>query len=201
MDIVIRPEIEADYEEVDFLTREAFWDVYKPGCDEHLVAHKLRAVPAFIPELDLVAVLDGRIIGNIMYSEASVVSETGARHAVVTFGPLSVLPELQHKGVGSALVKQTIKLAAEMGYGAILIFGNPGYYHKFGFVSAETYGISTSDGENFDAFMALELYEGALQGVSGRFFEDPVFHTEPEELEEFEKKFPFREKHVTDTQL
>ncbi|TCL58819.1 hypothetical protein EDC14_104033 [Hydrogenispora ethanolica] len=82
-----------------------------------------------------------------------------------------------------------------------MIFGNPAYYHRFGFVNAAKFKITTGDGENFEAFMALELYEGALEGIAGKFHEDPVFQVDPVELAAFEAKFPYKEKHVTDTQL
>jgi len=88
-----------------------------------------------------------------------------------------------------------------MGFAAVLIFGNSEYYNRFGFVNAEKYNIQTSEGDNFDAFMALELFENSLQGIEGKFYIDPVFFTDEKELKEFEKQFPFREKHVNDTQL
>lgn len=201
MKLVIRPENECDFAQVEALTRDAFWDVYKPGCDEHLLAHKLRKVPAFVPELDFVAVLDNQIVGNIMYSKAKIIDQNEHAHEVLTFGPVSVMPSLQKKGIGSALILHTKKLAMELGYTAVIIFGNPAYYHRFGFVSAEKFAISTADGASFDAFMALELTGGALRGISGRFYEDPVFHTDPDELEAFERQFPYKKKHVTDTQL
>ncbi|PKM72069.1 MAG: GNAT family N-acetyltransferase [Firmicutes bacterium HGW-Firmicutes-16] len=201
MNINIRLENEKDFEKVENLTREAFWDIYQPGCDEHLLAHKLRKVPAFIPELDFIVELDGQIVGNILYSKAIIVDESDKEHEVVTFGPLSVLPSQQKTGIGSKLINHTIELVKKMGYKAIVIFGNPAYYHRFGFVNAEEFHINTADGGNFDAFMVLELYEGALQGISGKFREDAVFHIEKAELEEFERKFPYKEKHITDTQF
>jgi predicted N-acetyltransferase YhbS len=201
MNIKIRLENEKDYKEVENMTREAFWDLFQPGCDEHLLAHKLRMADVFIPGLDFVAELEDRIIGNIIYSRAKVIDEKGAEHEVLTFGPLTVLPPYQRLGVGSALVNHTIKLAGEMGFKAIIIFGHPEFYPRFGFVNAERYHITTPDGTNFEPFMALELYEGALRGIEGRFVEDPVFKTDPDELEAFDKGFPYKEKHVTDTQL
>lgn len=200
MNLNLRPETEEDFEAVEYLTREAFWDLYRPGCVEHLLAHRLRRTPVFVPELDFVAELDGRLAGNIMYSRAKVTGG-GSAAEVLTFGPLAVLPELQKKGVGSALVCRTVKLATEMGFRAIVIWGNPAYYHRFGFDGAEKFGITTADGENFDVFMALELFPGALRGVTGKYYDDPVFQIDPAELEAFDQKFPFREKHVTDTQL
>ena len=201
MNTIIRLESERDYPEVENLTREAFWDLYRPGCVEHLLAHKLRKVPAFVAELDFVSEEDNRIVGNIMYSKANVIDENGNAHVVLTFGPLSVLPSHQNEGIGSALIRHSIKLAETMGYKAILIYGNPAYYHRFGFVNAETFKISTADGIYFDAFMALELHEGALAGITGKFHEDPVFQIDLIELESFEKQFPYKEKHVTETQF
>jgi predicted N-acetyltransferase YhbS len=201
MNIKIRLENETDYEKVENLTREAFWDLYRPGCVEHLLAHKLRKVQAFIPQLDFVAELDHQIVGNIMYSQAKVVAANGAEHEVISFGPLSVLPSHQKEGIGTALINHTKKLAEAMGYKAIVIFGNPAYYQRFGFVNAEQFNITTAAGENFEAFMVLELYAGALRGISGKFHEDPVFQINPAEFEAFEKRFPAKEKHVTDTQF
>jgi hypothetical protein len=61
--------------------------------------------------------------------------------------------------------------------------------------------LNLVSGDDFDAFMALELYDGSLRGISGKFNEDEVFKIENEELEDFEKQFSYKEKHVTDTQL
>lgn len=98
-------------------------------------------------------------------------------------------------------MRETAEKAKELGYKGVIIFGDPNYYHRFGFVDAKTYNITTPEGQNFDAFMALELYPDSLQGISGKFYADKVFETNKEELEEYEKTFPYREKHVTDTQL
>lgn len=197
----LRLETERDHRAVEALTRDAFWDIYKPGCDEHLLIHKLRGAKAFVPGLDFVAERAGRIIGNIVYSAARVIDQAGRVHAVLTFGPLSVLPACQRQGVGAALVRHTLDIARAMGHSAVIIFGNPAFYSRFGFKSADQFGITTRDGTSFDAFMALPLYEGALNGISGRFYEDDIFRIDPLELAEFDRSFPPRERHVTDTQL
>lgn len=116
-------------------------------------------------------------------------------------GPLGVLPSYQSKGIGALLMQRTMDEAKSLGYKGVIIYGHPEYYHRFGFKNAEVYNIQTSDGGNFDAFMALELYENGLAGITGRFVEDPVFHLKEDELEAFEVNFPYKEKHVTDTQL
>lgn len=199
--ITIRPEEPKDYRLIEELTRDAFRDLYKPGCDEHLVVHNLRNVPAFVKELDFVACDDDKIVGYIMYSKAKIVNEKNEEFEVLCMGPLAVAPDHQKQWIGNMLMKHSAEKAKEMWYKAVIIFGDPEYYHRFGFVDAKTYGITTPDGQNFDAFMALELYPNSLEWISGKFFADPVFETNSHELEEFEKNFPHREKHVTDTQL
>ncbi|MFV0497157.1 MAG: GNAT family N-acetyltransferase [Candidatus Fimivivens sp.] len=199
--IIIRPESKRDYRAVEHLTRDAFWDVYKPGCDEHLIAHNLRYSKAFLPQLDYVAVHNDRIVGNIMYSVARIIDNNRCVYPVLTFGPLSVSPDYQGQGVGATLVRHTLAIAKKIEYPAVIIFGNPAFYSRFGFVNAKEFGISTSDGANFDPFMAIEGHEHSLKGITGRFYPDDVFYIDPAELAEFEKDFPYREKHVTDTQL
>lgn len=199
--IKIRLETQEDYRETENMIREAFWDVYKPGCDEHLVLHKLRKVSAFVEELDLVACDNNKIVGNIVYSKAKIMNNQNKEFTVLCMGPLGVLPSYRRRGIGSLLIKQSISKAKLLGYKAVVIFGNPNYYRRFGFENAEKYNIQTAQGENFDAFMVLVLYDDSLNGIQGKFFYDPVFQIETKELELFEKEFPYKEKHVTDTQL
>jgi predicted N-acetyltransferase YhbS len=158
-------------------------------------------VPAFVKELDFVACDGDKIVGYIMYSKAKIINEKNEEFEVLCMGPLAVAPAQQKQWIGSMLMKHSTEKAKEMWYKAVIIFGDPEYYHRFGFVNAEKYNIQTSDGQNFEPFMALELYENSLQGISGKFYTDKVFETDSQELEEFEKGFPMREKHITDTQL
>jgi len=127
----IRTEEDKDHLQVENLTREAFWNLYKPGCDEHLLVHNLRKSPAFVAELCLVACEGEKIVGNIVYSKAKVIGE-GGEFEVLCMGPLSVLPELQKRGTGSLLMRHSIDKARELGYTALIIFGDPGYYRRFG---------------------------------------------------------------------
>lgn len=196
LNINLRLETPEDYRSVEELTREAFWGTSHPDCDEHFLVHKLRQVPAFIPELDYVAEVDGRIVGNIMYSRAKVVDKTGKEHEVITFGPISVLPEYQGKGIGKALLKHTIAEARRLGYRAIVFFGHPDYYPRVGFRRAKEFNITTESGKNFDSFMAMPLYDGASDGITGRFYLDPVFECDPKEAREFDKSFPHKELRV-----
>lgn len=201
MNIILRLEEERDFSAVENLTREAFWNVYNPGCNEHFILHNLRKSQAFVKELDFVAELDGEIVGHIAYTKGRIVNNEEAGYEAICFGPVSVLPQYQGKGIGGRLITHTLKIAATMGFKVVVIFGHPEYYHRFGFENAERFGIQTADGENFDAFMARELVPGTLRNVSGSFLYDKAFHVNGKDLEEFDKAFPPKEKLVTDTQL
>lgn len=190
--IRLRLEKPEDYREVEEVTREAFWRV-SDDVDEHFIAHKLRESANFVPELDFVAEMNGRLVGNVMYSKAKIVSDDGTETPVLTFGPLSVTPIYQNKGVGTALLEKTIKLAKAMDYPAIVILGEPDYYPAFGFERAESFGLTMSNGETCDAFMCLPLKDNALDGVTGKFYEDEAFHVSKADRLEFDKNFPRKE--------
>ena len=201
-DLIFRREAESDRRAVEELTRDAFWDVFKPGCDEHYLLHIFRGHPDFIDELNTVAVRDGEIVGHIAYSRAAIVQPDGTRFPLVMFGPLSVRPGVQKTGVGSALLRYTLARARGLGFAAVAVCGHPDYYPRFGFRPARAFGITDQEGQSPDYLMALELREGALENVSGVLAESPVFFSlSPEEVDAFAATFPPREKHVLDTQL
>lgn len=188
--ITLRLEREEDYHEVEVLTRAAFLNWRGVDFDyENYLAHTLRGAPEFLPELDFVAVHDGRLIGNVMYSKAHVLYPDGTQYPVINFGPLSVLPEFQKLGVGSALMRHSLKAAARMGHNAVIFFGHPEYYPRFGFKEAKEFGITTARGENYPAFMAMELLYGAFDGVTGSFHDSPLFYFDREKAKEYDKKF------------
>ena len=190
----IRLEQPEDYRAVEHLTREAFWNHHVPGCDEHYLAHVLRESECFVPELDFVAVRNGEILGNIMYTRAKVFCDNGESIPALSFGPLSVHPQWQGKGVGSALVRHSLQKASALGHTAVLIYGDPAYYSRLGFLAAETFGIGTADDSYADALQALELVAGALRGKSGRFMEDHAYEVDETASAEFDKSFPPKEK-------
>ena len=190
MEFEIRVEQQVDWQAVENLTREAFWNVHEPGCGEHLLVRRLRSSPAFIKELSVTAVAGKEIVGHIAYTRAAVISPQGARHEVLCFGPLSVLPAMQNRGIGTALVEHTKDLAREMGFGAILIYGDPLYYERLGFVKAECFDIYAPDSTYAAALQACELCAGALRSISGAFHEDAVFDVTQEDVEAFDQSFP-----------
>lgn len=192
--IIIRNERSEDYRAVEELTKKAFWNVNVPGCDEHYVAHILRGHEDFIPELDLVLELEGRIIANVMYTRSRLRGKDGAEKVVLTFGPLSVLPEYQRRGYGTALLEHSFKKAAELGYDAIVIFGNPENYIPRGFKSCKKFNVALSEGVYPVALLVKELREGALGGNEWLFEESKAFEYDPKAAEEFDKDFPKMEK-------
>lgn len=176
MNIIIRNEIPSDYKKTEYMTLRSFWNLHGPGCNEHYLVRILRESEAYLPQFSRVAECDGQIVGAIFYSKAKVVdSRSGRTHEVITFGPLCVEPLLRDRGIGARLLKETVPLAKNAGCPGIVIFGEPGYYPKHGFKTCDHFGITTSGGENFDAFMAYPLDEKKFASIHGAFYEDKLF--------------------------
>jgi len=194
METLIRNTNAGEFEITENLTREAFWNLYRPGCVEHLTLHNLRKSNCYLPQLDLVAVRDEKIIGHIIVTIAGVVDLNDVQHEVLCVGPISVLPAFRKKGTGSKLMHESIQRAQLLGYKGMILFGNPDYYHRFGFINAQKFEITTKEGSNFNPFMALELYPNALANVKGKFYEDNAFETDETELINFDKLFPEKRK-------
>jgi len=193
----LRLENEKDYFKVENLTREAFWDVYRPGCSEHLVLNKLRQADSFIKDLDYVLIEDGKIVGNIVYTKMFTGTERKMSDEVIAFGPISVHPDFQRKGLGKKLIEYTLDKAKCLGYKAVLITGDNNYYNPLGFESACRYHVylpGTSEDDEAAFFMAKELEEGYLGNNSGIYDFDTCFNVSEEELEIFDRKFPEKSK-------
>lgn len=202
--MTIRLEEPNDYREVENLTREAFWNKYRPGCFEHYVLHRYRDRPEFVKELDCVIEEGGRIVAHIMYSHAQITTDDGQTVPIMIFGPVSVLPEKQGKGYGGKLIRHTLDLAEKLGCGAVAITGDPDYYHRFGFVSGSALGIFY-DGvpreEEAPFFMVKELKPGFLRGVTGVYRDPEGYLVDDAEVEAFDAGFPPKEKQRLPGQL
>ena len=166
----VRLENKEDWKEVEILTREAFWNKYHPGCSEHYILNQFRSRPDFVKELDYLIEENGRILAHIMYCHSEILCDDGRVIPIITFGPVSVLPEYQGKGYGSKLIRFTMGKALELGYGALAITGNPDYYRRFGFVSGHSmhiYYAAVPRDDEAPFFMVKELQPGYLAGVIG----------------------------------
>lgn len=195
----IRQEESKDFFTVENLVREAFWNVYQPGCDEHFIVNQYRDNSDFIKELSLVLELDNKIIGYIMFSKAQIDCDNGTNLDVVTFGPLAIHPDFQRNGFGKILVDYSLEKAKDLGYTCVFICGNGEFYGKSGFVPATTKGIRYADDPEGEAlyFLCKELKENFLKDVYG-IYHDPkgyfVPHEKPEAFEKYESTFPKKEK-------
>ena len=188
----IRLEQPKDYREVENLTREAFWNVYRPGCTEHFVLNQYRTNPDFIPELDFVMEEDNRIIGHVMFSKASLTPDPspmgegsddpsqqemhttplpregqgGGAFPSWTFGPISIHPDYKRKGYGLKLLQYALEKAREMGVGFICMEGNIDFYKHAGFCLASKFNIHYHDfpkDAEVPFFLAQELIPGWLK--------------------------------------
>lgn len=202
--LVIRLEKEEDFRKTENLVREAFWNVYRPGCMEHYVLHCYRNDPDFVPQLDFVMELDGKTIGQVIYVHSHIDCDDGRKIEIMTFGPICIAPEYKRKGYGKILLDYSMEKAKEMGAGALAITGNIDFYGKSGFVPAKTKGVRYAFDPDADYLLIKELRSGFLDGITGTYT-DPkgyfVCENDPEGFIEYEKTFPYKEKKRTDTQI
>ena len=193
----IRNEKKEDYRAVENLIRESFWNVYRPGCLEHYVIHKLRDDVDFIPELSFVMELDGRLIGQNMFMKANIKADDGRDVPIMTMGPICIAPEFKGKGYGKILLDYSLERAREYDCQALCFEGNINFYGKSGFTFASNFGIryhGLPDGEDASFFLCKELEEGYLDGVTGEYAPPQGYFVDENEAEEFDKNFPPKEK-------
>jgi len=202
----IRKENSKDRSEVENVTREAFWNVYRPGCVEHLVVHNFRSSPAFVRDLSLVVEAEDskNIIAHILYCKTTIQMDSGGHKDLLMLGPISVLPKYQHQGIGSALIEHSMQKAKKLGYGAIALTGNPDFYHRFGFSSGSGFslfypGMSRTEEASF--FMVAELSEGYLANAVGTIVEPQAYSVSDDAVHEFDAKFPHKVKETRPGQL
>ena len=197
--MIIRLEQPKDYREVENLTREAFWNVYRPGCTEHYVLNQYRTNPEFIPELDYVMEEDSMIIGHVMFSKAEITLDDGTLFPSWTFGPISIHPDYKRKGYGLKLLKYALEKAREMGVGFICMEGNIDFYKHAGFCLASKLNIHYHDfprDAEVPFFLAQELIPGWLKenGIQEATYCPPkgyfVADENPEAFEAYEATFP-----------
>lgn len=202
--LLIRTETPADARAVEELTREAFWNVYRPGCMEHYLVHRFRGRPECVQDLNLVMEQNGVLIGHILYVKAAIELDQGGVFPVMTFGPVSIVPAYQRRGYGKKLVTESLKKARALGAKAVCMEGNLDFYGKVGFVKAGEKGIRYGDapqGEEVPYFLIKELVPGALDGITGVYHTPEGYFVDEEEVERFDAGFPKKKKEKRPGQL
>jgi Predicted acetyltransferase len=203
-DYTIRVERREDYHAVENLTREAFWNVYRPGCLEHYVLHAYRTRPEFIPELSLVMEKDGILIGHVMYSKAEITTFDGKTVPIHTFGPISIAPDFKRKGYGTKLLSYSLEKAKSLGVKALVTEGNLAFYSHLGFKEACPFGLryyAVPEETNLPFFILKELVPGFFDGISGIYKDPEGYLVDEAEAEAFDALFPKKEKLVLPGQL
>jgi len=204
IDYIIRLERKEEYREVENLVREAFWNVYRPGCLEHYVLNQLRNDPDFVHELDFVLEKDGKIIGQNMFMHAKISADGGSEVPIMTMGPICIAPEFQKLGYGKVLLDYSIERAATLGCGALCFEGNIGFYGKSGFSYAGNFGLRYHGlPEDADAsfFLCKELIPGYLDGITDVYAPPSGYFVDEQKAEEFDRQFPPKDKLVLPGQL
>ena len=199
--MIIRQEERTDYKKVEYLLREAFWNVYRPGCHEHYIVHNLRHDASFIRELDYVIEDDDKVVGHITYSKNTLCVDN-KKIDVVTLGPVGIDPNYQKRGYGSKLIEYTLDKANDLGISYVFIIGDENYYKRFGFVDASKYNIQFNDVEGDTSFFMIKVFDkDNLDFDNAKYLDNPLFDVDEEKVDQFDKNFPKKEKEVRDTQL
>ncbi len=203
-DYNIRLEKKEEHREVENLVREAFWNVYRPGCLEHYVLNQLRNDPAFVPELDFVMEKDGQLIGQNTFVRADIKADDGRIIPIMTMGPICIAPNFKRQGYGKILLDYSLKKAAQFGCGAVYIEGNIDFYGKSGFIFASEYNIryhGLPEGADSSFFLCKELAKGYLDGIVGEYSTPSGYLVENSKADEFDKNFPYKKKLKLPSQL
>lgn len=197
MNYQIRLEKKEEQHTVENLVKEAFWNVYRPGCLEHYVLHCLRTDPAFVTELNFVLEAAGQIIGQNVFVRAQIKADDGRSIPILAMGPICIALAFQRKGYGKKLLDYSLEKAKMLGYGAVCFEGNIGFYGKSGFTFAREFGIryhGLPAGADDSFFLCKELLPGYLHGVTGEYAPPQVYLVDPQQAEVFDKNFPPKEK-------
>ena len=144
--------------------------------------------------MDFVIELDGQVIVNIMYTQSKLVDKAGEEKEILTFGPVSILPEYQRKGYGKMLMEHSFKKASEMGYEAIVIFGSPANYVSSGFQCCKKYNVCLENKKYPSAMLVKELKEKALDGRRWFYYSSPAMEIDEQDAENYDDSLEKMEK-------
>jgi len=201
---IIRLEREEERREVESLVRDAFWNVYRPGCLEHYVLHQLRHDPAFVPELNFVMERNGQLIGQNMFMRSFIRCDDGSTLPIMTMGPICIKAAFQRMGLGKILLDYSLSQAEKLGCGALCFEGNIQFYGKSGFTYASAYGIryhGLPQDEDASFFLCKELIPGYLHSITGEYAPPEGYFVDEAAALAFDQTFPYREKRVLPGQI
>ncbi len=198
--MIIRNERKEDYRLVEELTRNAFWNLQVPGCNEHFIVNQMRSHKDFLPELSFVLESDGKIVANVMYVKTKLIDENGNEKNILSFGPISVDPTLQHSGFGRKILEHSFEKAISLGYDTVVIMGSPHNYFCYGFKNAIRYNMSFEDGTIPTGLLVKELVPNALSGKKWKFYGSEAHHIDESKFDEFDSTFEPRKKEYQPSQ-
>lgn len=150
--VLLRPEEAKDYPAVYAVIKSAFASAAHADGNEQDLVSALRQSDAFLPEMSLVAEIDGKIVGHILFTKVDI-----GGSVQLALAPLSVLPEYQRRGFGSALIGEGHRRAQELGYAYSIVLGSETYYPRMGYVPAKNFGIAPPFAVADENFMACKL--------------------------------------------
>ncbi len=196
--ITIRNEEQSDFRKVEEVTRRAFWNLYVPGASEHFLVHTMRSHKDYVRSLAFVIEKDHEVVGSIHFTDAWVVTPSGEEIPVLHLGPVSIAPELHRQGLGRMLITHAMEHAKMLKhrYRAIILGGFTYHYYPYGFVGTKNYNISMPDGKFYTGIMILPLYDGALNGVTGKIKFSDALYPDESGLNAYDATFPPMEKLV-----
>lgn len=174
LDVKIKPETVKDHQAVFELNHRAFG-----GVNEANLVERLRKNKNYIPELSLVATADNNIAGHILFTRISIVNDNKEQFESLALAPMAVHPDFQYSGIGGQLITKGLTKARELSFKSVIVLGHENYYPKFGFKPASEWNIFTAYDVPTNYFMALELIENGLKGVSGTVLYPEEFSSIP----------------------
>ena len=201
MNIVIRKETPQDYKRVEYLAREAFWNLYIPGAQEHYIVKRLHENGEYMKELTFVAEIDNIVQAAIFYTKAEIIKDGEKVMDAISFGPVFVSPELHRQGIGRKLITHSIQVAKKLGHKVIMTLGYPYHYKPYGFCGGKNYRIGFEDGSFPSGLLVLPLVPNVLDNIAGWAKFTNALECELEESEAYDVQLPYKEKLVLPSQV
>ncbi|MBS7255950.1 GNAT family N-acetyltransferase [Flavobacterium branchiicola] len=166
MEIKLRQENKEDYKSVFQLIEKAFEKEEYSDHREQFLVERLRDSNAFIPELSIIAEVEGKIVGHILFTKLEIKNQSQSFQSLA-LAPVSVLPEFQGKGIGSKLILHGHDVAKKLGYKSVILLGHQDYYPRFGYELCEKHDIKMPFEVPAENCMVIALIKDGLKDVRG----------------------------------